>query len=94
MSNRIYFNAWGINDLRIPTYAVADPNESRAARVATAIARKNRLEVITVRSDGTALAGDGKPSHNHYHATLGHSSLYSDGWTITNELWFAIPIAA
>ena len=93
MSSRITFDVWGnTKGLVIPAYAMADPDgiESRAARVAAAIARKNGLEVITMRGDGTALT-NGEPSSNHYQTTLG-KPCPGGGWTPEAELWFSIPV--
>ncbi len=93
MSNRINFTAWGnTKGLTIPAYAMADPDEidSPAARVASSIARKNGLEEVTLRSDGTALS-KGKPESHHYQTTLG-KPCPGGGWTPEAELWFSIPV--
>ncbi len=93
MSSRISFDVWGnTKGLTIPAYAMADLNgiESRAGRVAAAIARRNGLEVVTLRSDGTAL-DKGQPSAFHYQTTLGRPCP-GGGWTPEAELWFSIPV--
>lgn len=89
---RITFDAWGSNDLEYPQWAYTDPWEidSPAGRVAGAIARKNRLDVVTVRSDGTRLSGDTAIAQQ-YQVTLGRR-LRSGGWTDIVQCWISIPI--
>ena len=97
MSKRIHFSTWGkgTRDLEMPAYAMADQYEidTTASRVADAIARKNGLQVVTLRSDGTALDRKGRPESRHYQTTLGRPCR-GGGWTPVAELWFSIPAAS
>lgn len=89
MSARIYFSAWNLGNLKCPAYAM-DNEYPESDCVGAAIARKNGLQVITVRADGTALER-GVPAARHYQATLGRPCK-GGGWTPIKQIWFSIDI--
>ena len=89
MSKRIEFKGWvgrknsGIT-IKWPKYAMqADTCPSAANSVVEAIARKNKLQVVTFRSDGVS---EGRPQ---YQATLGRP-VSTGGWTPEAEIWFTL----
>ena len=91
-TRRINFSAWGRGDYDVPAYAMrsADEYRSTAEVVASAIARKSGLVVVTLRSDGVALA-NGEPYEAHYQTTLG-TPCPGGGWTPMAEVGFAVAI--
>ena len=93
---RIYFNAWGpaAKRLKLPKYAVktADQWMEKQSVVAHAIARKNGLQVISIRDEGLSLI-KGKPDSMHYLVQLGRFCR-GGGWTPEAEIWISLRMSA
>lgn len=91
MRKRIDFTAWGRGQWEAPAYAyVTEERDGPADAVATAIARKSGLQVVTMRSDGHGVTRGEIDSH-HYVMTLG-TLCPGGGYTPEAEVWFAIPV--
>lgn len=88
-SQRIQFTAWGPNDhtLKLPAYAVRtdDSHGDDGDVAAAAIARKNRLQVLTCRPDVSEFR-NGVVVSRHYQATLGR------GRVPLREIWIAVRV--
>ena len=50
---RVYFTSWGSDHIE-PAYAMHEEWQDSHAALARALARKNRLEVLTIRHEGTS----------------------------------------
>ena len=87
MSKRIYFNAWNLQGMTYPAYAMSN-GYSRSESVAKSIARVNGLTVITVKNQGAGVT-HGTVDSLHYSATLGHRCP-DGGYTPVRDVWFAI----
>ena len=97
-SNRIYFNSWGsdIKRLKVPAYAMACPDgmEGNGSRAAASIAKKNNLEVVTLRPDGFRVS-DGENGElltfQTYQVTLG-KPCRNGGFNTLRQAWICVQL--
>jgi len=98
MSTRIQFDHWGLRgSVKIPAYAMRQPEETNVDAVARSIARKSGLDIASRPTpQGTECDENGRPRANQFELTFGRPvpRRHGGGMSVEGSVWVSIPIAS